>query len=86
MISIVNVDANPRPRGWHEYVVRVNQDHIAGFRHRREDGLATCLMKAAEAVTLASAGSNPVVMELWKACGHDGTFAQLPKEGNEEEK
>ena len=49
-IVIQNVGNNPSPFGEHEYVVRINNDEICRFTHVREQGLATCLMRAAEAV------------------------------------
>jgi len=50
MIAIVNVDKNPRKTGAHVYEVRINHDVICRFTHNREDGLATCLRLASEAV------------------------------------
>jgi len=50
MIAIVNIDKNPRKTGIHLYEVRINQDVICRFTHNREDGLATCLRMACEAV------------------------------------
>lgn len=50
MIAIVNVDPNPRTIGEHDYEVRINRQVICRFKHIREQGLATCLEKAAEAV------------------------------------
>ena len=50
MIAIVNVDKKPRKTGLHTYEVRINQDIICRFTHKREDGLATCLRLASEAV------------------------------------
>jgi len=42
--------ANAGKNGWHTYQVRINFDLIAEFIHRRSDGLATCLRRAAAAV------------------------------------
>ena len=52
MIGIRNLGpiANAGKYGWHTYQVRVNFDLIAEFIHRRSDGLATCLRRAAAAV------------------------------------
>jgi len=52
MIAIVNVGPHddPNPLGERTYEVRINRDVVTTFKHRRGDGLATCLMKAAEAV------------------------------------
>lgn len=45
---------NMGPTGAHDderfYRIRVNQDIIARFTHRRGEGLAACLRKAADAV------------------------------------
>lgn len=50
MISIVNIDENPRPFGVHRYQVKINRMEICQFEHKREDGLAACLLAAAKAV------------------------------------
>ena len=50
MIAIVNIDKNPRKTGLHDYEVRINHDVICRFAHKRENGLATCLRLASEAV------------------------------------
>ena len=36
--------------GVREYEVRINQEVICRFRHRRGDGLARCLLEASKAV------------------------------------
>lgn len=53
MITIINVTPNLSPFGWHEYEVRINQQVITRFLHRRQDGLATCLQLAAHSVEMA---------------------------------
>jgi hypothetical protein len=50
MIAIVNVSKPPTPFGPNEYEVRVNERVITTFTHRREDGLALCLIAAGKAV------------------------------------
>ena len=52
MIAIVNVGPHddPDPTGWRTYEVRINHEVIATFRHKREHGLARCLLMAAAAV------------------------------------
>lgn len=52
MIAIVNKGPHvpEDPMGWRDYEVRINQDLITRFKHRRGDGLAVCLLKASEAV------------------------------------
>ena len=50
MIAIVNVSPNPQPAGEHTYSLRINRREILQFTHNREDSLAVCLRKAAEAV------------------------------------
>lgn len=49
MIAIVNVSRRLRKSGWHTYELRINDKVIAKFRHKREEDLETCLLKAAEA-------------------------------------
>jgi len=51
VIAIVNITPEGEPvDGWNEYQVRINRNVITHFRHRRSEGLATCLRKAADAV------------------------------------
>lgn len=49
-VIITNIDKHPRETGPHEYVVKINSATVACFTHNREDGLATCLRRAANAV------------------------------------
>lgn len=55
MIAIVNKGPHdaPDPNGERDYELRINREVIATFKHRRGDGLAACLMRAAEAVMKA---------------------------------
>lgn len=53
MIAIVNVTKDPKPTGEHTYELRINQEVISTFTHRREEGLSRCLLKAAHAADLA---------------------------------
>ena len=50
MIAIVNISPDPKPFGEHIYALRINHREICQFTHKREDGLAVCLMAAAKAV------------------------------------
>ena len=51
MIAIVNVGPQSEsPFGLRNYEVRINHKVVATFQHKREDGLAKCLMEAAKAV------------------------------------
>lgn len=34
----------------HDYEVRINHKHIVDFSHRRNEGLAVCLRRAADAI------------------------------------
>jgi hypothetical protein len=45
--------------GWRDYEVKINSSVICRFRHKREDGLAVCLQKAALAVKAALVLSEP---------------------------
>lgn len=54
MIAIVNIEEHARPTGLHLHEVRINQQVICTFQHWREESLATCLRKAAEAVDALS--------------------------------
>jgi len=61
MIAIVNRGPmRAGPNGWRNYEVKINASVICRFRHKREDGLAVCLEKAALAVrtTIALSESN----------------------------
>jgi hypothetical protein len=53
MISITNISKEVRGIGVHVYEVRINNTAITTFEHKREEGLATCLAKASEAVERA---------------------------------
>ena len=50
MVAIVNVSDNPDLTGVQEYEVRINSKVICKFTHVRENELAECLRKAADAV------------------------------------
>jgi len=50
VIAIVNISPEPKPFGEHTYSLRINRMEICQFQHRREDGLAACLMAAARMV------------------------------------
>ncbi len=55
MIAIINrgpagVHIEDGPGGWRLYEVMINHDLICSFNHKRSDGLAVCLRKAADAV------------------------------------
>ena len=52
-IIITNDGSNPAPDGDHGYILRINNTIIARFTHRREDGLAACLARAAAAAAQA---------------------------------
>jgi len=49
MIAIIN-QGNKNSAGETRYKLQINSEIIVEFWHRREDGLATCLRKAADAV------------------------------------
>ena len=51
-IIIQNMSTNNSPTGEHSYELRINREVIAGFTHMREEGLAACLRRAADAAEL----------------------------------
>lgn len=53
-IIIQNIDKNLREKGEHLYQLRINNQVICEFSHNREDTLAQCLMRAAEAANSVS--------------------------------
>ena len=56
MITIVNIGPQSADKGgWRNYEVRINQEVICKFRHKRSHGLAECLRSAAGAVELDKA-------------------------------
>jgi len=65
MIAIVNVSKSLSPVGWHEYELRINQKVIAKFKHKREDGLAECLRKAAKAADKAHVDNVEILLETF---------------------
>ncbi len=69
MIVINNIDKNPRNIGPHQYVLRINAKEICSFSHNREDGLATCLRKAANAVVMVDDQNFlDFLMGTWEEC------------------
>ena len=52
-IIIQNISPHSSPFGQQEYEVRINQEIITTFTHKREEGLAVCLRRAAGAVERA---------------------------------
>lgn len=50
MIAIINIDKNLRQFGVHDYQIKINSMDICQFKHKREDGLAACLLAASKAV------------------------------------
>lgn len=51
MIAIVNISGDDLKQfGENTYSVRINHKEIVQFKHQRQDGLAECLRKAAQAV------------------------------------
>ena len=51
MIAIINTSKKFSETGVQEYSVSINRNPvIATFKHRRSDGLSTCLLLAAQAV------------------------------------
>lgn len=51
MIEIVNVSEIFDPFGPQVYEVRVNRNPVVTFTHKRSEGMAECLRKAAGAIT-----------------------------------
>ena len=49
-IIIQNISPHNSPFGQQEYEIRIDQEVITTFTHKREEGLTVCLRKAAEAV------------------------------------
>ena len=57
MIGIINI-GEFHETGINEYELRINYKTIGKFKHRRSDGLAECLRKAAKCAE-AKAERNP---------------------------
>lgn len=56
-IIIENISEQPRSDDQkHSYRLRINGRRIAVFEHRRDEGLAECLRRAAEAIDAAREG------------------------------
>lgn len=66
MIAIVNVSKHNSSFGIHQYELRINQKVIASFEHKREDGLAVCLQKAAKAAEEAKWKETMEILEIIK--------------------
>ena len=67
MIAIVNVDKNPRPSGLHEYELRINNNVITTFTHKREDSLEKCLQLASQAAAKANALKIDQYLDMFNA-------------------
>lgn len=50
MIAILNTQENKNPDGLHHYRLKINHKFVLDFTHTRENGLAECLRRAADAV------------------------------------
>lgn len=50
MITIANISPELKSFGVHKYELRINKMLICQFEHKREDGLAACLMAAAKEI------------------------------------
>lgn len=58
-VVITNISDRGTPNNaMHEYVVKINQNVITRFIHKRNEGLAECLRRAADAVDYAHAGTE----------------------------
>ena len=67
MIAIVNLE-QPEDGDLRTYSLRINNDEICQFKHRRNAGLAVCLEKAAKAARKAEiSGSLDVVFKILEA-------------------
>lgn len=66
MITIANISpkAQAATSGVCLYEVRVGSSAIVRFRHRRSQGLSTCLERASHAVKLADAASLEKLLEM----------------------
>lgn len=85
-IIIQNVSEHPEPNGVHEYELRINRLLIARFEHRREESLAVCLRKAADAAERAEREKQKQMIDtLAKVSIHDpscmGAFLRAKPKG-----
>ena len=71
MVSIINIGFHDRrrPQGMCTYELRINAKLISSFSHRRSDGLATCLRRAARSVPK---DLNIPIHETWKIGSKNG--------------
>ena len=53
-VIITNISDHNDTYGENDYVVRINHQTVATFKHERRKGLAACLRAAAEAVEQSS--------------------------------
>jgi hypothetical protein len=71
-VIITNISDRGTPNNaFHEYVVKINHEVITRFIHKRNEGLAECLRRAADAVDYARAGKE------WK--GNDAVPTDTPR-------
>ena len=52
MIAIINISKPPTPKGDNLYRIQINHRSLITFKHKREEGLAECLRKAAKAAEI----------------------------------
>lgn len=52
MIAIVNISDVFKEKGLQKYSLRINDKEICRFLHKREEGLAMCLLTASKAVEI----------------------------------
>ena len=65
MIAIVNKGPHTDDKGGERnYTVQINNKVITTFKHKRKDGLAVCLEKAAEAVKKQDIQNMLDILEL----------------------
>lgn len=64
MIAIVNVSKKPTPTGPNDYELRINQNVVCTFTHKREEPLSRCLRRAADAYEL-------YLYEMFEVINHD---------------
>lgn len=80
MITIENVDTNPREQGPHKYLLRVNREDICTFVHNREKSLRDCLLAAIAALPVEASigiGTKVLFTQVMKDSDEKHTLAEI---------
>jgi hypothetical protein len=81
MIAIINIGPydDPNKLGVRTYEVRINEEVICTFQHRRADGLGRCLLEASKAVERKQWDETKHIIDVANTTLQSSTEAQRKK-------